>query len=83
MKTQLKQYGTAFTDTAAENEQLKKENTRLSRENRQERDEAIAVRSELSRVQSDYRRLERKVANIPPEILTRYAPDIHLKDQSL
>lgn len=83
MKTQLKQYGTAFTDTAAENEQLKKENARLSRENRQERDEAIEVRSELSRVQSDYRRLERKVANIPPEILTRYAPDIHLKDQSL
>ena len=73
MKTQLEQYAQAFTAITEENKTLKKENEQLDLNVRRERQKALDSRFELSRLQEQTRRLEQKLARIPPEILAQYS----------
>jgi len=80
MKTQLDQYSDVCTSVTAENEKLKRDNERLKNEVWQEKEKRLESDSSLSRLRSDYRRLEKKLALIPPEIQAQYLRGTHVRD---
>ena len=82
MKTQLEQYAQAFTAITEENKALKKENEQLDTDVRRERQKALDSRFELGRLQEQARRLEQKLARIPPEILAQYSKSAPRQEQN-
>lgn len=72
MKTQLDQYGAAFTDIMSENDALKKANEKLTNDSKRDHQKSLDSGIALERLQSDYRRLEQKLAMIPPEVVAQY-----------
>ena len=82
MKTQLEQYAQAFTAIMEENNALKKENEQLDTDVRRERQKTLDSRFELGRLQEQARRLEQKLARIPPEILAQYSKSTSRQEQN-
>ena len=73
MKTQLKKYKRAFTDTVTENQELKKENEKweLSLERVQKKSVSKAIKD--MQLQRDYENAVELLEHIPKEILEIYA----------
>ena len=72
MKTQLEQYGEAFTRITDENSTLKAANEKLVAESKRDRQEIFRKEVAVQELQSHCRRLEQKLKAIPPEIAARY-----------
>ena len=72
MKTTLEQYGPAFTEIMDENAALKKANEKLVVDSKRDRQKSLDSESALHQLQSEYRKLEQKLAAIPPEVVAQY-----------
>ena len=72
MKTTLEQYGPAFTEIMDENSALKKANEKLVVDSKRDRQKSLDSESALHQLQSEYRKLEQKLAAIPPEVVAQY-----------
>ena len=72
MKTQLDQYGDAFTKFVDESSALKEANEKLTAENKAEQQEIFRKEAAIQDLQSQCRWLEQKLKAIPPEIAAQY-----------
>ena len=81
MKAQLDQYSEGYTTVTKENEALKKANEKLTAQAQEEKQRSVESEAALSRLQSDFRRVERKLALIPPEVLKQYGLSGLVKEQ--
>ena len=80
MHTQLKQYETAFTETVAENAELRKKNEVLAIRLDAEHRENTAEQLKAAELQAEYRQARALLDRIPREVLEEYRPKkaVHL-----
>ena len=73
MRTQLKKYSTAFTNTRAENEKLKRKNKKLSESLDEATHESVLKQLKDAKLQREYQEALAILERIPPEVLAEYA----------
>ena len=73
MRTQLKKYSTAFTNTRAENEKLKRKNKKLSESLEEANHESVLKKLNDAKLQREYQEALAILERIPPEVLEEYA----------
>lgn len=73
MQTQLKKYKGAFTDTVAENEQLKARTEKLAAELKDASSESVLKKMKALQLERDYQQAAAILSRIPPEVLHAYA----------
>lgn len=72
MRTELNRYQVAFTETAAENRQLKKKNKTLSASLDKAKDGSVLKRLEDAKLRQDYEAALKTLDSIPPEVIRFY-----------
>ena len=72
MHTQLKKYKGTFTETIAENDQLKAQNAELEASLKDATTESVLKKLKTAQLQRDYEQAARLLSQIPPEILAYY-----------
>lgn len=72
MHTQLKKYKGTFTETMAENDQLKAQNAKLEASFKDAVTESVLKKLKTAQLQRDYEQATRLLSQIPPEILRAY-----------
>ena len=72
MRTELNRYQIAFTETAAENKQLKKKNKTLSASLDKAKEGSVLKRLEDAKLRQDYEAALKTLDSIPPEIIRFY-----------
>lgn len=72
MRTELDRYQAAFTETAAENKQLKKKNKALSASLEKANEGSVLKRLEDAKLRKDYEAAVRTLESIPPEVIKFY-----------
>ena len=72
MRTELNRYQVAFTETAAENRQLKKKNKTLSASLDKAKEGSVLKRLEDAKLRQDYEAALKTLDSIPPEVIRFY-----------
>lgn len=72
MRTELNRYQVAFTETAAENRQLKKKNRTLSASLDKAKEGSVLKRLEDANLRQDYEAALKTLDSIPPEVIRFY-----------
>ena len=72
MRTELNRYQVAFTETAAENRQLKKKNKTLSASLDKATEGSVLKRLEDAKLRQDYEAALKTLDSIPPEVIRFY-----------
>lgn len=72
MRTELDRYRVAFTETAAENRQLKKKNKTLSASLDKATEGSVLKRLEDAKLRKDYEAAVKTLESIPPEVIKFY-----------
>ena len=72
MRPELNRYQVAFTETAAENRQLKKKNRTLSASLDKATEGSVLKRLEDAKLRQDYEAAVRTLESIPPEVIRFY-----------
>ena len=72
MHTELNRYQVAFTETAAENRQLKKKNKTLSASLDKAKEGSVLKRLEDAKLRQDYEAALKTLDSIPPEVIRFY-----------
>ena len=72
MRTELNRYQVAFTETAAENRQLKKKNKTLSASLDKATEGSVLKRLEDAKLRQDYEAALKTLDCIPPEVIRFY-----------
>ena len=72
MRTELNRYQVAFTETAAENRQLKKKNKTLSASLDKTKEGSVLKRLEDAKLRQDYEAALKTLDSIPPEVIRFY-----------
>ena len=72
MRTELNRYQVAFTETAAENRQLKKKNKTLSASLDKAKDGSVLKHLEDAKLRQDYEAALKTLDSIPPEVIRFY-----------
>lgn len=72
MRTELNRYQVAFTETAAENRQLKKKNRTLSASLDKAKEGSVLKRLEDAKLRQDYEAALKALDSIPPEVIRFY-----------
>ena len=72
MRTELNRYQVAFTETAAENRQLKKKNRTLSASLDKAKEGSVLKRLEDAKLRQDYEAAVQTLNRIPKEVLDFY-----------
>lgn len=72
MRTELNRYQIAFTETAAENKQLKKKNKTLSASLDKAKEGSVLKRLEDAKLRQDYEAALKTLDSIPPEVIRFY-----------
>ena len=72
MRTELNRYQVAFTETAAENRQLKKKNKTLSASLDKAKEGSVLKRLEDAKLRKDYEAAVKTLESIPPEVIKFY-----------
>ena len=83
MHTQLKQYETAFTETAAENAELRRKNEVLAVRLNAERLESNAEQLKMDELREECRQARLVLDRIPREVLEEYRPRIKRNPQGI
>ena len=72
MRTELNRYQVAFTETAAENRQLKKKNKTLSASLDKAKEGSVLKRLEDAKLRQDYEAALKTLDSIPPDVIRFY-----------
>ena len=72
MRTELNRYQVAFTETTAENRQLKKKNKTLSASLDKAKEGSVLKRLEDAKLRQDYEAAVKTLESIPPEVIRFY-----------
>ena len=72
MRTELNRYQVAFTETAVENEKLKKKNKTLSASLDKAKEGSVLKRLEDAKLRQDYEAALKTLDSIPPEVIRFY-----------
>ncbi len=81
MDNTLKKYDAAFTETASENEDLKKKNTDLGKVLQDKKNEKYHQDMDMFKLQSELRDIQRTLDRIPPEVQAYYRKMSHSRKQ--